>query len=163
MLTTWMVLKPAVLLSSQGHQEYSNENIPFMTFHYFKKSLLSAYYVIVSVLGSWNTSVNTHKYPYSLGVSVQFSHVWLFVTPWTAACQASLSITNSRSPPKRMSIESMMPSNHLILCRPLLLLPSLFQHQGLFQWVSSSHQVAKGLEFQLQHQSFQWTPRTDLL
>ena len=47
-----MVLKPAVLLSSQGHQEYSNENIPFMTFHYFKKSLLSAYYVIVSVLGS---------------------------------------------------------------------------------------------------------------
>ena len=40
---------------------------------------------------------------------------------------------------------------------------SLFQHQGLFQWVSSSHQVAKGLEFQLQHQSFQWTPRTDLL
>ena len=58
----------------------------------------------------------------------------------------------------------MMPSNHLILCRPLL--PpalNLSQHQGLFQWVSSSHQVAKVLEFQLQHQSFQWTPRTDLL
>ena len=147
MLITWMVLKPAVLLSSQGHQEYSNENTPFMTFHYFKKSLLSAYYVIVSVLGSWNTSVNTHKYPYSLGVSVQFSHVWLFVTPWTAACQASLSITNSRSPPKRMSIESMMPSNHLILCRPLLLLPSLFQHQGLFQWVSSSIRWQKDWSF----------------
>ena len=44
-------------------------------------------------------------------------------TPWTAARQASLSITNSRSPPKPMSIESVMPSNHLILCRPLLLLP----------------------------------------
>ena len=59
-------------------------------------------------------------------ISVQsFSHVWLFATPWTTALQASLSVTNSRSPPKHMSIESVMPSNHLILCRPLLLLPSL--------------------------------------
>ena len=58
--------------------------------------------------------------------SVQsLSHVWLFVTPWTAARQASLSITDSQSPPKPMSIESVMPSNHLILCRPLLLLPSI--------------------------------------
>ena len=54
------------------------------------------------------------------------SQVWLFVTPWTAACQASLSITNSRSLFKFMSIELVMPSNHLILCRPLLLLPSVF-------------------------------------
>ena len=54
--------------------------------------------------------------------SVQtFSHVWPFVTPWTAACQASLSITNSRSLLKLMSIELVMPSNHLILSRPLLL------------------------------------------
>ena len=53
------------------------------------------------------------------------SCVWLFVTPWTAACQASLSITNSQSLPKLMSIESVMPSNHLILCRPLLLLPPI--------------------------------------
>ena len=93
--------------------------------------------------------------------SIQFSRVWLFATPWTAACQASLSITNSWSLLKFMSIKSVMLSNHLILCRPLLLLPS--QHQGLFQWVSSSHQVAKGLEFQLQHQSFQWIFRTDFL
>ena len=58
--------------------------------------------------------------------SVQLlSHVWPFVTPWTAACQASLSITNSPSPPKPMSIESVMPSNHLILCHPLLLLPTI--------------------------------------
>ena len=63
--------------------------------------------------------------------SVQFSsvqslsRVWLFVTPWTAACQASLSITNSQSPPKPLSIVSVMPSNHLILCRPLLLLPPI--------------------------------------
>ena len=58
--------------------------------------------------------------------SVQsLSHVQLFVTPWTAACQASLSITNSRSLLKLMSIKSVMPSNHLILCHPLLLLPSI--------------------------------------
>ena len=66
--------------------------------------------------------------------SVQsLSHVQLFATPWTAACQASLSITNSRSPPKPMSIESVMPSNHLILCRPLLLLPSIFSSIRVFQ------------------------------
>ena len=59
--------------------------------------------------------------------SVQsLSCVWIFVTPWTAACQASLSITNSRSPPKLMSFDSVMPSSHLILCHPLLLLPSIF-------------------------------------
>ena len=59
--------------------------------------------------------------------SVQLlSHVLLFATPWTAAHQGSLSITNSQSPPKLMSIESVMPSNHLILCHPLLLPPSIF-------------------------------------
>ena len=59
--------------------------------------------------------------------SVQsLSHVQLFATPWTAACQASLSITNSQSLLKLMSIESVMPSKHLILFRPLLLLPSSF-------------------------------------
>ena len=172
--------------------------------------------------------------------SVQsLSHVQLFVTPWTAAHEASLSIINSWSLLKLMSIASVMPSNHLILCCPLLLLSSIFpsimvfsnesvlhirwpkywgfsfnisppnehpgltsfrmdwldllavqgtlqdcaqthvhqvgdgiqpshpllspsplvfnlsQHQSLFQRVSSSHQVAKVLEFQLQHQSFQ--------
>ena len=62
-----------------------------------------------------------------ISVAVQsLSHVWLFATPQTAARQASLSITNSRSLLKLMSIESVMPSNHLILCCPLLLLPSIF-------------------------------------
>ena len=56
----------------------------------------------------------------------QLNHVRLFAIPWTAACQTSLSITNSWSLPKFVSIESVMPSNHLILCRPLLLLPSIF-------------------------------------
>ena len=54
------------------------------------------------------------------------------MTPWTAACQASLSITNSRSLPKLMSIELVMPSNHLILCHPLLLLPSIFSSIRVF-------------------------------
>ena len=66
--------------------------------------------------------------------SVQsLSRVRLFATPWIAARQASLSITNSQSPPKPMSIESVMPSNHLILCRPLLLLPSIFPASWSFQ------------------------------
>ena len=65
--------------------------------------------------------------------SVQsLSCVWLFATPWTAACLASLSITNSQSPPKPMSIESVMPSNYLILCRPLLLLPPIFPSIRVF-------------------------------
>ena len=60
------------------------------------------------------------------------SHVRLFATPWTAACQGSLSITNSQSLPKPMSTESVMPSNHLILCLPLLLLPSIFPSIRVF-------------------------------
>ena len=65
--------------------------------------------------------------------SVQsLSHVRLFVTSWTAACQASLSISNSRSLLKLMPSESVMPSNHLILCRPLLLPPSTFPSMGAF-------------------------------
>ena len=69
--------------------------------------------------------------------SVQFSRVWLLATPWTAARQTSLSITNSQSLLKLMSIESVMPSNHLILCRPLLLLPSIFPSIRVFsnEWV----------------------------
>ena len=69
-----------------------------------------------------------------------------------------LLITNSWRLLKLISIESVMPSSHLILCRLSLLLP--IQHQDLFQWVSSLHQVAKVLDFQLQQQSFQWTLRT---
>ena len=89
--------------------------------------------------------------------------VQLFVTPWTAARQASLSLTNSESLLTLMSIESVMPSNHLIFCCPLLLPPSIFPSIGHFQCVSSSYQIAKVLEFQLQHQSFQWIFKTDFL
>ena len=67
------------------------------------------------------------------------SHVWLFETPWTAARQVSLSITNSWSLLKLMSIESVIPSNHLILCRPLLLLPSIFCSLRVFTNESVLH------------------------
>ena len=71
---------------------------------------------------------NAHQFS-----SVQsLSRVQLFVIPWTAARQASLSITNSQSLLKLMSIESVMPSNHLILCHPLLLLPSVFPSIRVF-------------------------------
>ena len=92
--------------------------------------------------------------------------VRLFATPWITACQASLSITISWSSLKLTSIELVMPSSHLILCplsSPSSSASNPSPHQSLFQWVSSSHEVAKVLEFQLQHQSFQWTSRTDLL
>ena len=77
----------------------------------------------------------------ALGIlSVQsLSHVQLFVTPWTAARQASLSITNSRSLLKLMSIQSMMPSNHLIFCCPLLLPPSVFPSIRVFSNESALH------------------------
>ena len=76
-----------------------------------------------------------------LGVLISFTHfssvqslsrVRLLVTPWIAAHQASLSITNSRSSPKPMCIESVMPSSHLILCHPLLVLPSIFPSSRVF-------------------------------
>ena len=63
---------------------------------------------------------------------LSLSHVWLFATPWTTARQASLSITNSQSLLRLISIELVMPSNHLILCRPLLLLPSIFPSIRVF-------------------------------
>ena len=92
------------------------------------------------------------------------SRVRLSATPWTAARQASLSFTIPQSLLKLTSIESVIPFNQLF--HPLLF-PSpafnLSQHQGLFQWVGSSHQVAKVLELQFQHQSFQWIYWFDLL
>ena len=96
--------------------------------------------------------------------SVQsLSRVWLFPTPWIAACQASLSITISRSSLKLTCIELVMPFSHLILCCPLPPAPNPSQHQSLFQWVNSSHEVTRVLEFQLYHHSLQRTPRADLL
>ena len=72
-------------------------------------------------------NIHAYMYVYMWSSSVQsLNCVWLFATPWTAAHQASLSITDSRSSLKLMSIYSVMPSNHVMFCCPLLLLPSIF-------------------------------------
>ena len=96
--------------------------------------------------------------------SVQsLSHVRLFATPWITARQASPSITNSWSSLKliRQVGDAIQPSHSLLSPSPPAPNPS--QHQGLSQWVNSSHEVAKVLEFQPHHQSFQRTPKADLL
>ena len=110
------------------------------------KSITTLYFRSLSYLLRWRTLCLW---------SVQFSsvhslsRVQLFATSWITAWQASLSITNSQSSHKLMSIESVMPSSHLILCHPFLLLPPIPPSNSLFQWVNSSHEVAKVLEFQL--------------
>ena len=96
--------------------------------------------------------------------SVQFSSVQSLsvsdsATPWTAVCQASLSVTNSNSCPLSWWCHPTISSSVV----PFSSCLHSSQRQGLYKWVSSSHQMAKVLEFQLQHQSFQWIFRTDLL
>ena len=106
----WLSLGPAMLL------QMALFNIFLETMH-----LLDCFWVWIWPSHTWNSS------------SVQLlSCVWLFAIPWTAACQASLSITNSWSLLKLTSIELVMPSNHLILCCPLLLLPSTFPSIRVF-------------------------------
>ena len=85
--------------------------------------------MVSSTLASTLICCNVH---WILAVVQSPSHAWFFVTPWTAACQASLSFTVSQSLIKFMSIESVMASNHLTLCHPLLLLPSIFPSMRIF-------------------------------
>ena len=122
------------------------------------------------------------RFEYFQCCSVQLlSRVRLFATPWIVAHQASLSITKSRSSLRLTSIESVMPSSYLILCRPLLLLPPIppsirvFSSESTlrmrwpkywsfsFSIINFSHEVAKVLEFQLEHHSLKRNPRADLL
>ena len=102
----------------------------FLGFDFFKKGLSE--YSLLAIL-CW---IRVHSKLNQLYIYIQFSSVPqscpTLCTPWTTACQASLSITNSRSLFKLMSIELVMPSNHLILCRPLLLLPSIFPRIRVF-------------------------------
>ena len=106
-------------------------------------------------LKPWILTTRPPRNSHFVVVIVQLlSCVWLFATPWTAGLQVSLSFTISQSLLKLMPIELMMPSNHPLL-PPLPTALNLPQHQGLFEWVGSSHQVAKVLGLQLQHQSFQ--------
>ena len=87
--------------------------------------------ILLSHEREWNSTI--HRDAGNLSpVQFSYSPVQLFATPWIAARQASLSITNSWSSPKPMSIKSVMPSNHLVLCRPLLLLPPIFPSIRVF-------------------------------
>ena len=101
------------------------------------------------------THIREDNLLYSKSIKLMFrsdqslSRVRLFATPRIAARQASLSITNSQSWLRLTSIESVIPSSHLILCRPLLLLTPVPPSISLFQWVNSSHEMAKVMEFQL--------------
>ena len=99
-----------------------------------------------------------------LSVSQSLSHVWLFETPWTAAHQASLSITNSQRLSILISIELVMPSNHLILCHPLLLLPSIlpcirvFSNESVLhiRWPNIGASVSESV-LPMNNQSLGWT------
>ena len=141
--------KGKAIHSSRGHRVRPN----WATFSFTNKNRgmkrwwVSALDEKWKVLGLWQV--------HALSSVQSLSRVWLFATPWTAACQASLSITNSWSLLIHVHWigDAIQPSHPLSSPSPAF---NLSQHQGLFQWVSSSHQVAKVLEFQLQHQSFQW-------
>ena len=102
---------------------------------------------------SWVVELITYN-PDLLFAAQSLNPVWIFVTPWTAACQAPLSFTISQELLKLISTETVMPSNHIILSSRSPPALSLSQHQRLFQWVGSLHQVSKVLEFQLKHQAF---------
>ena len=94
-------------------------------------------YVIIS-LNFW-IPWDTPGEKFSISSVQSLSRVRLLATTWIAACQASLFITNSRSPPKPMSIQSVMPSSHLILCHPLLLLPPILPSNRVFSNESTLH------------------------
>ena len=101
-------------------------------------SLLLSFYISITNITckpeTWSTFID-----HTLSSFQLLGRVWLFVTLWTAAHLASLSITNSQSLPRLMSIKSVMPSNHLIFCHPLLLLPSIFPNIRIFSSKSVPH------------------------
>ena len=143
-LVPWPGIEPES--PALGAQSLSHWTIREAPLHLFFSCFL---WSIISIVLSWNwlllsltpllgIAVPGETVPRS---SVQFSHchVWLFATPWTAVHQASLSITNYQSPPKPMSTESVMLSNHLIFCHPLLLLPSIFPSIRVFSNESALH------------------------
>ena len=146
MKRTWL-LRSSCTKSLTADSNYSNtikcHEIIIFSHHIlclclpFPVYTLKPYYMLFPLSRTLSPVFIPTKPPLS---SVQsFSHVWLFVTPWTAACQASLSTTNSRSLLKLTSVESVMPPNHLILCHPIFLLPSIFPSIRVFSRVSFSH------------------------
>ena len=121
-----------LLLSFQGLRALGNKHVYIYIYRHTHIYMLYIHtymlYIHIFYMYIW----------YNVFSAVQLlSHIWLFVTLLTAARQASLSITNIWSLPKLMSLESVMPSNHLILCRPLLLLPSIFPSIMVFSQESA--------------------------
>ena len=140
-----IIIRTPILLPCLLKREWMRENWKFATY-IISPVIFLKYFLLMSLM------VNQLQYPVKftgifserLGIpwfnSVQLlSHVRLFATPWTTALQASLSITNSGSSPKPMSIELVMPSSHLILCDPLLLLPSISPSVRAFSNESPPH------------------------
>ena len=126
-VTPWTVAYQAPLLIKLPRQECWSR-LPFPTLRDLATQGLNTSPALIGRL--FTTVAPNYLIQFS---SVQsLSRVRLFATPWTAACQASLSITNFQSLLKLMSIESVMPSNHLILCHPLLLPPSIFPSIEVF-------------------------------
>ena len=119
---------------------WPNENSPIAAHTGFFTTLLCSFLKRISLR---HTNLKFFRsnvfYPVQFSSVQLLSHVHLFATPWTAGHQGSLSITNSRSPPKLMSIESGVPCNHLIPCHPLLLLPSIFPSIRVFSSESALH------------------------
>ena len=145
-MTSRTVAHQAPLSMEFSRQEYWSW-LPFPTPGNFPNPRIEPTSLVSSAMASsFFSSWATCETPNSLQLSSVHSLccVWLFATPWTVACQASLSITNSQSLLKLISIESMMPSNHFILCRPLLLLPSIFSSIRVFsndQFFTSGGQI----------------------
>ena len=152
----WLQFKQfSLLVMSDSLRPVHNQLLELAQSHVHRVGDAINYYILASNLSLFSNVWSVQS----------LSRVQLFVTPWTSAHMASRSITNSHNPPKPMSIvlvgDAIQPSHPL--SSPSSPALNLSQHQGLVKWVSCLHQVAKVLEFQLQHQSFQWTPRTDLL
>ena len=114
------------------------------------KKSVDGWSCVPSLLFTWGqTMVEVMKIMVQFSSVQSLSRVWLFATPWIAACQASLSITDSWSSLKLTSTGLVIPSSYLILCCPLFLLSPIPPSIRVFQWVNTSHEVAKVLEFQI--------------
>ena len=118
---------------SRGGRERGRMLEKAQNYHQYRVKSLQLYIWLLLNSGSLTIRPKYARFIFPPGSSVQsLGHAWFFETPWTAAHRASLSITNSQSPPKPMSIVSVMPSKHPIFCRPLLLLPSIFPSIRVF-------------------------------